>query len=113
MVLYYNEVRQNGRNTIYPLKKEINSIEDLKSVVRYDHMCSECTENYRKKGNFISADCTMFDVDNTDSDDSAQWITPNAVQEAFPDVLFYVSYSRNHMKPKDGKEARQIGRAHV
>lgn len=106
MVLYYNEVRQDGKNTKYPLKKEINNLEDLKSVVRYDHTCAECKDSYRKKENFTSADCSMFDVDNTDSDDPAQWINPDAVQEAFPNVPFYVSYSRNHMKQKGNQAPR-------
>ena len=106
MVLYYNEVHQNSYNTRYPHKMEISSLDDLKKVVCYDHVCAEYTEFYRKNDNFISADCNMFDVDNTDSDASDEWVTPETVRTAFPDVPFYVSYSRNHMKEKRGKAPR-------
>ena len=71
MVLYYNNDRENGKNTIYPYEAEISSPEDLEKVMHYDHMCAKCEENHRKGDNFISADCSMFDVDNTDSDVSA------------------------------------------
>lgn len=106
MVLYYNNDRENGKNTIYPYKAEISSPEDLEKVMHYDHMCAKCKGNRRKGDNFVSADCSMFDVDNTDSDDPKKWTTPKDVQKAFPDVMFFVSYSRNHMKEKDGKAPR-------
>lgn len=106
MVLYYNEVCQVARNAYYPHMMEINSPEDLEQVVRYDHVCAAYRDSYRKNDNFISADCNMFDVDNTDSDDAAEWITPETVRKAFPDVPFYVSYSRNHMKQKGDKAPR-------
>lgn len=106
MVLYYNTVCQKEQNAKYPYRKEINCVEDLKQVVQYDHVGASYKDNYRENSNFLFSDCSMFDVDNTDSDNPAQWITPNAVQEAFPDVPFYVSYSRNHMKPKNGKKPR-------
>lgn len=106
MVLYYNTVRQKKQNAKYPYRKEINCAEDLEQVVQYDHVGASYKDNYRKNDNFISADCSMYDVDNTDSDNSAQWITPDAVQEAFPDVPFYVSYSRNHMKQKGDDSPR-------
>ena len=106
MVLYYNEVRQNNYNTRYPYKMEISGLDDLKKVVCYDHVCVEYMESYRKSDNFISADCSMFDVDNTDSDDPDKWVTPETVCTAFPDVPFYVSYSRNNMKGKKGKAPR-------
>ena len=106
MVLYYNEVRQNNYNTRYPYKMEISGLDDLKKVVCYDHVCVEYMESYRKSDNFISADCSMFDVDNTDSDDPDKWVTPETVRTAFPDVPFYVSYSRNNMKEKKGKAPR-------
>lgn len=106
MVLYYNTVRQNKKNVKYLYRKEINCVEDLEQVVQYDHVGASYKDNYRKNSNFLSADCSMFDVDNTDSDNPDQWITPDAVQETFPDVPFYVSYSRNHMKQKGDDSPR-------
>lgn len=105
MVLYYNECRENGQNVKYPLKKEIGNLEDLKSVVCYDHTCAKCKDNYRKRENFISADCSMFDVDN-ERRPPEQWVNPDNVRKAFPDVPFYVVYSRHNMKPKGDEGPR-------
>lgn len=106
MTLYYNTVRQNAKNAKYPNKLVIFNTEDLKKAVAYDHVCAEYKDNYRKKSNYIQSDCAMFDVDNSGTDNPDEWITPEDVQKAFPDVPFYASYSRNHMKPKDGKAPR-------
>lgn len=106
MKLYYNEVRQNQRNTTYPYCAEIHNSDDLLKVVQYDHVCAKYATNHRKISNFIQSDCNMFDVDNSDSDDPNLWVTPDHVRSAFPGVAFFVSYSRNHMKEKSGKSAR-------
>ncbi len=106
MKLYYNEVRQNPQNCLYPLCIEVASAADLEKVVRYDHVCARYLNHHRKNANFLQADCNMFDVDNTDTDNPSDWVTPEHVQKAFPNVPFYVSYSRNHMKEKNGKAPR-------
>ena len=48
----------------------------------------------------------MLDCDNDHSEDPAEWITPEQLHEALPDVAFAVHYSRNHNKVKNGKSAR-------
>lgn len=103
MTLYYNTIRQNAKNTKYPQRIVIFNAEDLKRAVAYDHVCAEYKDGYRKNDNFIKSDCNMFDVDNTDSDNPGDWITPEDVRNAFPDVPFYVSYSRNHLKQKGNR----------
>lgn len=106
MTLYYNTVCQNASNAFYPHKIAINSPEDLKIAVSYDHVCAEYKDGYRKNANFIQSNCSMFDVDNSETDNPDEWITPEDVREAFPDVPFYVSYSRSHMKQKGDKAPR-------
>lgn len=106
MVLYYNTVREGKNNTMYPLRKDITCVKDLEDVVCYDHVGAEYKDGYRKNINFLCADCSMFDVDNTESDDSSTWISPEDIQTAFPNVPFYISFSRNHMKSKNGKAPR-------
>lgn len=106
MTLYYNKVCQKARNAVYPHKIVISNTEDLKIAVSYDHVCAEYKDSYRKNANFIQADCNMFDVDNSETDCPDEWVTPEAVRKAFPDVPFYVSYSRNHMKQKGEKAPR-------
>ncbi len=106
ITLYYNTVCENARNTKYPYKIEVNQLEDLKKAVMYDHVCAKYKDGYRNNSNFIKSDCTMFDVDNNDSDNPEEWIMPDDIKKAFPNVPFYISYSRSHMKPKGGKEPR-------
>ena len=106
MTLHYNTICQNEKNAVYPHKSTINSIVDLETVVSYDHVCAEYKDGYRKNSNFIQSNCSMFDVDNTETDNPDEWITPEHVREEFPDVPFYVSYSRNHMKQKGDKAPR-------
>ena len=106
MTLHYSTICQNEKNAVYPHKSTINSIVDLETVVSYDHVCAEYKDGYRKNSNFIQSNCSMFDVDNTATDTPDEWITPEHVREAFPDVPFYVSYSRNHMKQKGDKAPR-------
>ena len=106
MKLYNNNKRQDAQNSKYPYETEIKTIEDLRKVVVYDHVSAKFKDDYRKNDNFICSDCNMFDVDNMHSDNADEWITPAKVKEAFPNVAFYVVYSRNHMKVKDNKKAR-------
>ena len=106
MTLYYNMKRQAPENVKYPIEQQVNCIEDLRQVTAHDHVCAKYEGNYRKKYLFIQANVSMFDVDNMETDNSKDWITPEDVRDKFPDVPFYVCYSRNHMKEKKGKTAR-------
>lgn len=106
MTLYYNTVREKANNTLYPCCKTISSVDDLKEVVSHDHVCAQYEDNRRKKDNFIQTDCTMLDIDNTDSDDESKWITPADIAKAFKNVSFFIVYSRNHMKSKGGRKPR-------
>lgn len=69
-------------------------------------------KGYRSKKSFRKANCLPVDCDNTNPNPletdipAEEWKTPKDVQAAFPDVPFYVVYSRNNMKEKDGKAAR-------
>ena len=104
--LYCSECQQNQYNKKYPIQKNISSCEDLKEAVRFDHICAACKDFERKNDNFLHADCSMFDIDNTESDNPSDWVTLETVRTVFPDVPFYVFYSRNHMKPKGNKAPR-------
>lgn len=106
MMIYHNDSRDNARNVVYPFSINVKSKEDLQKAASFDHVCAKYQGNRRGKDNFICSDCTMFDVDNTHSDDPSKWILPADVQKAFQNVPFFIVYSRNHMKPKGGKTAR-------
>ena len=122
MELYVSSVTGKKRNTSYPFRAVITSLDDLKNAVQYDHVCAcyadgkntkgRIIKGYRSKKTFKSSNCLPMDCDNTNPNPlepdipSNLWKTPQDVAAAFPDVPFYVVYSRNHMKEKDGKEAR-------
>ncbi len=103
--IYYNECRQQATNAKYPICKEIHNCDDFREVVSYDHVCVQYKDNHRKKEHFLQADCCMFDVDNV-SDNPEEWILPDDIEKTFPNVSHYISFSRNHMKEKNGKTAR-------
>lgn len=106
LTLYGADFRGNAKNTLYPHKYEIHSLEDFLKMADRDFVCAEYTNNRRSSVNFIGADCICMDCDNTHSDNPLDWKTPEDVKAAFPDVPLIVHYSRNHMKVKDGKEPR-------
>ena len=97
---------QSASNCIFPIKMEIGSLEDLAKACRYDHVGATLTENYRKKDNFLSSDVVILDVDNTHSDEKSDWITPEIVQQDFPNVTMYFVPSRNNMKQKGNAAPR-------
>jgi hypothetical protein len=122
IIVQYSSVRGQKKNTSYPFRAEINSIEDMRKIAAFDHVCGvyadgtntrgRVVQGYRSKKTFQKANCLPMDCDNSVSDPVApdipesKWKTPADVQKAFPGVPFYVVYSRHHMKVKDGKAAR-------
>ena len=118
----YSSQFQNRRNTSYPFNTTITSSDELARVVRFDHVAAvfkdgintqgNTVRGYRNKKCFQSSDVVIMDCDNTPTDPlspdipEGEWKSPRDVEVAFPDVQFYIVYSRNHMKAKDGRAAR-------
>ena len=98
--------REKQYNCIYSKEASISSIEDFKNAVQFDHLPPALKNNYRDDTNFIQADCVIVDFDNTHSDNPEKWITPEKLAERLPNVAFAYSYSRNHMKEKEGRTPR-------
>ena len=44
-----------------------------------------------------------MDCDNDHTEDPAAWITPEALAEEFDSVPYAITFSRHHMKEKNGK----------
>lgn len=105
-MLFHNAARENAGCSVYPYKKLIRSVNDLCQAILYDHVCAKYIRNCRKKDNFEWADCSMFDVDNMETDNPDEWIKPEDIQKVFSGVPCYISYSRNNMKEKNGKSPR-------
>ena len=106
LVLQTANVTADAKNCVYPNRKEITSGDELKEAVRFDHVCGEFTKNYRNISNFLKSNVIVMDCDNDHSDDPADWITFEKLEELFDSVSYAAVPSRNHMKEKDGKAAR-------
>ena len=106
ITLYISNCRQNEKNTIYPKKVEIGSVFDLKTAVSNDYVCARYKGSKRGNDNFVESDCLPFDIDNDHTEDEGKWIKPSDIAAKFPDVEFFVHYSRNNMKEKEGRKPR-------
>ena len=96
----------NQKNCLYPNKCVVTSADELKEAVKVDHVCAEYENNYRSADKFIKSDVIVMDCDNDHTDNPAEWITPDTLEDLMPDVSYAIAPSRNHMLPKDGKTAR-------
>ena len=104
--IYRSDFINNPGNCVYPHEIEIVDEESLKLALSNDYVCAKYKNNYRTAGNFISASIVPVDCDNDHSENPSDWVTPEDVKEAFPNVTLFVHLSRNHMKEKNGKAAR-------
>lgn len=98
--LYRADCKGNKYNTVYPIRCEVSSIDDLKEVVMFDHVSCAFKDDRRCKENFLSSSVVAMDLDNDHTDDPEGWKTIDDIAEAFPDVEFQYIESRHHMKPK-------------
>ena len=122
MTVYISSVSGQKTNTSYPFAVSVTTEADLARAAAYDHVSAKyaggknnrgkSVKAYRSKRTFLSSNCLPMDCDNTSTnpleDDvpACDWKTPEDVRAAFPDVPFYVVYSRNNMKEKNGLPAR-------
>lgn len=104
--LYSANVIGNKWNCLYPNPVEVDDEKSLMAAVVHDYVCAQYRDNYRSKKNFIVSNCLPVDCDNEHSENPEDWITPKNVAEAFPNVTFFVHYSRHHNRVKDSKPAR-------
>lgn len=93
-------------NCSYPNEVKITDADALRDAVAHDYVVARFRSSYRNTANFQSADCLCKDCDNDHSENPSDWVTPDDVRRAFPDVPLAIHYSRNHMKPKRGKAPR-------
>ena len=100
-----NCVGQAG-NCSYPNRVTVVTPEQLQEAVKKDHVCAEFKGNYRSVENFIRSDVIVMDIDNDHTEEPAEWITPEKLEELFPNVEYLLAPSRHHLLDKEGKSAR-------
>ena len=106
LTLYTSNVRGLASNNKYNSKITINDIESLKKALSFDYVPVLFKDYTRSIANFISSNCIIVDCDNDHSDNPIDWIDLVKLMEHFPNVRFYIHYSRHHMKWKDDKSPR-------
>ena len=122
ITLYVSSTRGDKQNTSYPFPVEVSCIDDMKKAAAFDHVCGKHADGkntrgrmikaYRSEKTFEESDCLPQDCDNTEKNPLLpdlppdKWKTPKDVRKAFPNVAFYVVFSRNNMKEKNGLPAR-------
>lgn len=106
LILQTANVVCDAKNCLYPTRVEINDATELREAIKFDHVCAEYKGNYRSINNFMKSNVVVMDCDNDHSENPDDWITPETIDEMMPDVSYAISFSRNHLKVKDGKTAR-------
>lgn len=106
ITLYTANRRGDKYNAVYPVKREIASVEELREAAGYDQVFAEYKGGHRAVADFVRSDCLPFDCDNDHSDTESEWKTPADVEKAFPGVPFYAVYSRHHNKWKGKRSPR-------
>lgn len=96
----------NEKNCTYPQKCVVTSAEGLIDAVKFDHVCAEYQKNYRNVSNFIQSDVVVMDLDNDHSDNPADWVTADMLDEMMPDISYAIAASRHHMLAKEGQAPR-------
>ena len=104
--LYSANCLGQPENCLYPNRVDVTDRESLITAVSHDYVCAAYQGNYRSNDNYIGSNCLSVECDNDHSENPEDWKTPQDIAEIFPDVMFAVHYSRNHMKVKNGKAAR-------
>lgn len=106
MTLFHADVVGKAANCAYPHKVVVADTDALKCVIAHDHVCATYKNNYRNNANFQMSDVIPMDIDNDHSDNPADWITEDKMDELFGSIDYVLVPSRHHMLPKDGKSAR-------
>lgn len=106
MTIYSATCRGIALNCRYPNRHVVTTAEELSEAVQFDNVCAKYADDYRSNENFIFSDCLPVDCDNDHTEDAMDWKVPEDVQKEFPDVAFYVIYSKSHEKDKGCRSAR-------
>ena len=106
LIIQTANIAGDAKNCIYPNRREISSAGELREAVRNDHVCAEYENNYRSTENFRQSNVIVMDCDNDHTENEAEWITPEKLDEMMPDISYAIAFSRNHMRKKNGKAPR-------
>lgn len=96
----------NAANCSYPNVIVADDAQKMETAVAQDHVCAIYKGNRRSNDNFIESDVIPMDIDNDHSDNPADWITEDKMDELFGSIDYVLAPSRHHMLKKDGQSER-------
>jgi len=103
-------IKEGDHTEAFPRRVDFDGVDlaKLADAVCMDHAAPSFAQNYRKDDNFNKTNCTIGDVDNSESDDPGAWVTIEKAVGLFTraGVEFYIIPSKSHQKEKGGKAAR-------
>ena len=73
-------------NCSYPHKVLVDDAMTMEGAVAHDHVCATYKNNYRNIANFQMSDVVPMDIDNDHSDNPADWITEDKMDELFGSI---------------------------
>lgn len=106
LIISVANVCSDAKNCHYPNRVTVTSADELKDATKLDHVCGEFQNDYRSTSNFIKSNVIVMDCDNDHSDDLADWMTEDKLDELLPDICYAVVPSKSHMLDKNGQSAR-------
>ena len=106
LILQTANIVGDEKNCLYPNRAEVTNAEELQEAVKMDHVCAEYDNDYRSKENFRQSNVLVMDCDNDHTENPAEWITPEKLDEMMPDISYAIAFSRHHMLEKNGKAPR-------
>lgn len=109
LVIYTGNHVGNEKNCLYPTRWEIKSGAELAEAVKLDHVCAEYKNNYRNADNFCVSNVVVMDVDNDHTENEAEWIDAEKLDELMPDIAFAWAPSRHNYLNKDSFGPRPRG----
>ena len=106
MTIFSADALGDARNCMYPHEVRVADEAALEEAVSRDYVCAAYEGGRRSADAFLWSDVVAVDCDNDHSDQPDDWVTPEDIESAFPDVSFAVHYSRSDGVEKDGHAAR-------
>ena len=91
-----SHTRGKQTNTSFTVHYEVKSLEEMKAVGKFDHVCGSFQNDKLETENFITTDCIFMDCDNDHTENSDLWLTPDILHIRLEDVPFYYIFSKYH-----------------
>lgn len=106
MTIFSADSLGDARNCMYPHEVKVTDEATLAGAVSRDYVCAAYAGGRRSADAFLWSDVVAVDCDNDHSEQPDDWVTPENIESAFPDVTFAVHYSRSNNVEKEGRAAR-------